>query len=72
MRTSETRCYIDLNDFKGNRERILARLSDEIAEENGCISAVYKKGNIREMHSRVRLSELAEKIGISREDIEIY
>ncbi len=72
MRTSETRCYLDLSSLNGNRESVLSMLAAEAANENRYIAAVYENGSIREIHSKICVSELAEKLGISRKNIEIY
>jgi len=72
MRASETRCYIDLSSLNGNRESVSARLNAEAANENGYIASVYEKDSIREIHSKIGVSKLAENLGISRKYIEIY
>ena len=72
MRSNETRCYIKSGGFDGNCERLPEILDAETSGENGFIAAVYKKGDTWEIHSKICISELAEKLGISREDIQIY
>jgi len=68
---SETRCYVDLSSLGGNRESITSKL-EAASNGNSYIAAVRERDGVWEIHSKVCITELAQMLGLSREDIQIY